>query len=52
MTISGDPISYKDRIIYLEIRPVKLEIKGRNVVISFNMLPLRKNKAVLGILFL
>ena len=52
MTISGDPISYKDRIIHLKTGPMKLEIKGRSVVTSFNILPLKKDKAVLGMPFL
>ena len=52
MTILGDPILYKNGIIYLEIGLVELEIKGRNIVISFNMLPLGKDKAVLKMPFL
>ena len=36
----------------METRPVKVEIKGRKVIISFNILPLGKNKAVLRMLFL
>jgi len=52
VTISEDPILYRDRIIHLKTGPVKLEIKGKNVVTSFNILPLKKNKAVLGIPFL
>jgi len=52
VTISGDPILYKDRIIYLETGPIELEIKGRSVVTSFDVLLLGKDKAVLGILFL
>ncbi len=28
VTISGDPIIYRDKIIYFEIRPIKLELKG------------------------
>ena len=52
VTISGDPILYKDRIIYLETGLVELEIKGRNIVISFNILLLGKDGAVLGMLFL
>ena len=35
----------------METEPIKVEIKGRKVVISFNILPLGKDKAVLGILF-
>ena len=50
--ISGDLILYRDKIIYFEIRLVKLEIKGRHVVISFDVLLLKKDKAVLGMPFL
>ena len=32
--------------------PVEIEVKGRKVTISFNVLPLGKDKAVLGIPFL
>ena len=52
MTISGDLILYKDKVIYLETGLVELEIEGRNIVISFNVLPLKKDEVVLGILFL
>ena len=46
--ISGDPISYKNKVIYIKIELVKLRIKRQRVVINFNILPLGKNKAVLG----
>ena len=36
----------------METRPVKVKIKGRKIVTSFNILPLDKNKTVLGMLFL
>ena len=36
----------------MEIGLVKVEIKGRKIVISFNILLLSKDKVVLGILFL
>ena len=52
VTILGDLISYKDKIIYFEIGLVKLEIKKRHVVISFDILLLGKNKVVLGMPFL
>ena len=52
VTISGDLILYKNRIIYLETGLVGLEIKGRYIVMSFDVLLLGKNKIVLGILFL
>ena len=52
MTILKDPILYKDKIIYLKIGLVELEIERRSVVTSFNILPLKKDEAVLRILFL
>ena len=52
VTILRDLIIYRDGIIYLETGLVELEIEGRHVVMSFNVLLLRKDKAVLGILFL
>ncbi len=52
VTISKDPILYRDGIIYLETGPVELEIEGKNIVISFDMLLLGKDKAILGMLFL
>ena len=52
ITISGDPIIYRDSIIQIETGPIKVEIKGRKIIISFNILPLGKDKAVLRILFL
>ncbi len=52
VTISGDLILYKNRVIYFEIGLMELEIKGRHVVVSFDMLLLRKDKAVLGMPFL
>ncbi len=50
--ILGDLIMYKDGMIYFETGLVELRIKGRNVVISFDVLLLGKDKAVLGMLFL
>ena len=35
----------------MEIGPVKVEIKGRKIIISFNILPLGKDKVVLEIPF-
>ena len=52
MTILGDLIIYKDGIIYLEIGLIELEVKGRHVIVSFNVLLLGKNKTVLGMPFL
>ena len=52
VTISGDPILYRDGIIWMETGLVKVEIKGRKIVISFNILLLNKDKVVLKMLFL
>ena len=43
---------YRDGIIYFEIGLVELELKGRCIVMSFDVLLLGKDKAVLGMLFL
>jgi len=52
VTISGDPILYRDGIIHFKTGPVKIEIKGQKIVILFNVLLLGKDKAVLGMPFL
>ena len=36
----------------METGPVKVEIKGRKIITSFNILPLGKDRAVLRIPFL
>jgi len=52
VTISGDPILYRNDIIHFETGLVELEIKGQKVVVLFDVLLLGKDKAVLGMLFL
>ena len=52
VTISRDLIMYRDGIIWMETGLVKVEIKGRRISISFNILLLGKDKVVLRILFL
>ena len=52
VTILGDLILYIDNIIQIKIGLVEVEIKGRKINISFNILLLNKDKAVLGIPFL
>ena len=47
ITILGDLISYKNGVIYLETELIQLQIKGWSICISFNILSLRNNKAVL-----
>ena len=49
ITISGDLIFYKNKVIYIKTKPVELRIEGQIVIINFNILLLGKNKAVLGI---
>jgi len=41
-------INYRGGIINLEIGLVIIKIKGREVIINFNILPLGNNKVVLG----
>jgi hypothetical protein len=50
VTILGDLVLYKDGIINLKTGPVQVNIKGKNVIINFNILPLGQDKAVLGII--
>ena len=47
VTISGDPISYRNGVIYIETEPLKLKIKGQKVIINFNILLLKNDKAIL-----
>ena len=47
VTILEDPISYKNRVIYIKIKLIELRIKRQKVIISFNILLLRNNKAIL-----
>jgi len=52
VTISGNSILYRDDMIYFKIGLIKVIIKEQNIVISFDVLLLGKDKAVLGMLFL
>ena len=45
--ILGDPIFYKNKVIYIKTKLVEVRIEGRIIIISFNILPLEKDKAVL-----
>ena len=47
-SITGKKVSYRGGIINLEIGLVQLKIKGRPIKMSFNILPLGRDKAVLG----
>jgi len=46
--ILGDLIAYRGGIINLKIGLIQIVIKGRLVIISFNILLLGKDEAVLG----
>jgi hypothetical protein len=48
--ILGDPVLYRDGIINLKTRPVKVSIKKQSIIVNFNILLLRQDKAVLGII--
>ena len=52
VTISGDPILYKNSIIHFETGPVKITVEKQKIIMSFNVLLLSKNKAVLKMPFL
>jgi len=41
-------INYRERIINMEIELVKIKIKGKMIIMSFNILLLGNNKVVLG----
>jgi len=46
--ILRDPINYKRGIINLEIGLVTIRIKGKEIIINFNILLLGNDKVVLG----
>jgi len=48
--ILRDLINYRGGIINLETRLVIVRIKGKEITINFNILPLGNDKAVLGML--
>ena len=47
LIILGDLIAYGGGIINLKIVPIYITITGRRIEMSFNILPLGKDKAVL-----
>jgi hypothetical protein len=50
VTISGDPVPYRDRMINLETGPVQVNIKGRDIMVNFDVLLLGQDEAVLGMI--
>ena len=45
--ILGDLIFYKNGVIYIKIKLLKLRIKGRKVIINFNILLLGSDEVIL-----
>ena len=50
VTILKKLVLYKDSIINLKIRPIQVNIKGQSIIVNFNILLLRTDKAVLKII--
>jgi hypothetical protein len=50
VTILGDLVLYKDSIINLETGLVQVNIKGRDIIVNFNILLLGQDEVVLGII--
>ena len=48
--ILGDPIFYKNKVICIKIKLIELKIKKQKVIINFNILLLKNNKALLKVL--
>jgi hypothetical protein len=48
--ISEDLVLYRDGIINLKTELVEVSIKGWNIIVNFNILLLRQDEAVLGII--
>ena len=48
LSITGEKVSYRGGMINLETGPVQLKIKGRPIKMSFNILLLGQDEAVLG----
>jgi hypothetical protein len=50
VTILEDLILYKDSIINIKTKPVQVNIKGRDIIINFNILLLGQDEVVLEII--
>jgi hypothetical protein len=50
VTILGEPVLYKDKIINLKIGLVQVSIKKQKIIVNFIILLLGEDKAVLGII--
>ena len=50
VTILGEPVLYRDSIINLETGPIQVDIKGRSVIINFDILLLEQDEVILGMI--
>ena len=50
VTILEKPVLYRDGIINLKIKPIQVNIKGQSIIVNFNILLLKTDKAVLKII--
>jgi hypothetical protein len=50
VTISGEPVPYRDKIINLKTGLVQVNIKRQDVIMNFNILLLGQDQAVLGMI--
>ena len=50
VTILGKLVLYRNSIINLKIGPIQVNIKGRSIIVNFNILLLETDKAVLKII--
>ena len=48
--ILGELVLYRDGIINLETEPIQVDIKGRSIIMNFNILLLGQDEAILGII--
>ena len=49
MIVLGDLILYREGVINIETGLILVKIKGRNLIIIFNILLLGKDKVILGL---
>jgi hypothetical protein len=50
VTILGDPVLYRDKIINLKTGLVEVSVEGQSIIVNFDILLLRQDEAVLGII--
>jgi hypothetical protein len=50
ITILGELVPYKDKIINLKIELIQVNIKKQDIIVNFNILLLGQDEVVLGII--